>query len=52
MYPWQSAGRKRTCEERSNDQFDPNRLVNVGEYFPEKGKGKDHHCVVCDEKRK
>ena len=50
--PRRSAGRKRTREERSNDKFDPNRLVNVGEHFPEKGEGKDHHCVVCGEKRK
>ena len=51
-FPRQSAGRKGTCEERANDQYDPSRLVNVGEHFPAKGEGKDHSCVVWGEMRK
>ena len=27
-------------------------LLNDGRHFPEKGVGKDHHCVVCLEKRR
>ena len=28
-----------------------NRLHNVGNHFPMKGKGKDHRCIVCKRKR-
>ena len=44
--------KENTQGKRSNNKFDPNRLVNVGEHLPEKGKGKDHHCIVCGETRK
>ena len=50
--PRGSVGRKRTRQERQDDKYDNNRLVDVGQHFPTKGVGKDHTCLVCRVKKK
>ena len=49
--PWKS-GRKHTRDEISQETFDVNRLVNVGNHLPGKGIGTNHTRTVCTEKKR
>ena len=47
----QKSGKKCTRDEISQDTFDANRLVNVGNHLPGKGVGTNHTCTVCRKKK-